>query len=128
LRFIIIYTIVIRFNDLVVGTDNDSEYYTEYFTKYGDGGVDLLPIVGFTKGEVQEMAHVLGVTDEVIHKQPSAALWKGQTDDQEMGTTYEKIDAYLEGKSIPQADRKRIEEMHKRTQHKREPIPKYPRN
>src|SRR5699024_575799 len=128
LRMSTLYTIATHFNYLVVGTDNASEYYTGYFTKYGDGGVDRLPIVDFTKGEVQEMAHVLGGPDEVIHKQPSADLWKGQTDEQEMGTTYEKIDAYLEGKSIPQADRKRIEEMHKRTQHKREPIPKYPRN
>ncbi|HEX6595147.1 MAG TPA: NAD(+) synthase [Bacillota bacterium] len=128
LRMSTLYTIATHYNYLVVGTDNASEYYTGYFTKHGDGGVDLLPIVDFTKGEVQQMAKVLGVPEEVIDKQPSADLWEGQTDEQEMGTTYEKIDAYLKGESIPEADRKRIEQMHNRTQHKRDPIPMYTRS
>src|SRR5690625_1691629 len=99
LRMSTLYTIATHLNYLVVGTDNLSEWYTGYFTKYGDGGVDLLPIVDLTKTEVYEMANALGVPNEVIEKKPSADLWEGQTDEEEMGTTYDMIDRYLEGKS-----------------------------
>src|SRR5699024_5129241 len=106
-------------NYLVVGTDNKSEWYTGYFTKYGDGGVDLLPIVEYTKTEIWEMAAYLGVPQEVIDKMPSADLWEGQTDEEEMGTSYAHIDAYLKGESVPTKDAEKIEPMHKRTAHKR---------
>ena len=119
LRMSTLYTIATNYNYLVVGTDNASEWYTGYFTKYGDGGVDLLPIVDFTKGEVREMARFLGVPNEIIEKNPSADLWEGQTDEEEMGTTYDKIDAYLKGENIPEKDRDIIERMHQRTAHKR---------
>lgn len=119
LRMSTLYTVATNYNYLVVGTDNASEWHTGYFTKYGDGGVDLLPIVDFTKEEVFEMARYLGVPDEIITKKPSADLWEGQTDEEEMGTTYEKIDAYIKGKQIPEADRILIESMNMRTEHKR---------
>lgn len=119
LRMSTLYTIATNYNYLVVGTDNLSEWYTGYFTKYGDGGVDILPILPFTKGEVQEMARVLGVPDEVINKEPSADLWEGQTDEEEMGTTYTFIDAHLKGEQIPDKEKTIIEQMHKRTEHKR---------
>jgi len=128
LRMSTLYTVATYYNYLVVGTDNASEWYTGYFTKYGDGGVDLLPIVSFTKGEVREMAHYLGVPSHIVNKQLSADLWKGQTDEEEMGTTYEKIDAYLKGKKIPASDEKIIEQMHERTKHKREPIKQFRRS
>lgn len=123
LRMGTLYTVATNYNYLVVGTDNQSEWYTGYFTKYGDGGVDLLPVVSFTKSEVYEMAHVLGVPEAVITKPPSADLWEGQTDEEEMGTTYTEIDAYLRDEPIPDADREKIESMHTRTNHKRA-IPK----
>lgn len=119
LRMSTLYTIATNYNYLVVGTDNASEWYTGYFTKYGDGGVDILPIVDFTKEEVRAMAKYLGVPEEVINKKPSADLWEGQTDEDEMGTTYEKIDAHIKGKEIPVNDRNIIERMHRRTEHKR---------
>ncbi|MBP2256625.1 NAD(+) synthase [Virgibacillus alimentarius] len=127
LRMSTLYTIATNYNYLVVGTDNASEWYTGYFTKYGDGGVDILPIVDFTKEEVRQMASILGVPKEIIHKNPSADLWEGQTDEDEMGITYDKIDAYLKGEKIPEADEEIIESMHKRTNHKRSLVSKYKR-
>src|SRR5699024_5544865 len=105
LRMSTLYTVATNYRYLVVGTDNASEWYTGYFTKYGDGGVDLLPIVDLTKEEVREMAKHLGVPAEVVYKKPSADLWVGQTDEEEMGTTYEQIDAYVKGRTIPEKDR-----------------------
>lgn len=119
LRMSTLYTIGNNYKYLVCGTDNAAEWYTGYFTKYGDGGVDLVPLVHFTKGEVYDMARALGVPNDVIDKAPSAGLWDGQTDETEMGTTYNKIDAYLKGESIPEADRERIEALHRRSAHKR---------
>ena len=119
LRMSTLYTLANHYQYLVVGTDNAAEWYTGYFTKYGDGGVDLLPIVDLTKTEVRGMAEFLGVPKEVIEKKPSADLWEGQTDEDELGTTYEKIDAFLRGETIPEEDRQLIENLHKRTEHKR---------
>lgn len=128
LRMSTLYTIATNYNYLVVGTDNAAEWYTGYFTKYGDGGVDLLPLREFTKGEVRELAKELDVPESVISKKPSADLWTGQTDEAEMGTTYNKIDAYLKGSAIPEADKEIIEHMHARTEHKRQPVKYYHRN
>ncbi|WP_164668492.1 NAD(+) synthase [Virgibacillus doumboii] len=121
LRMSTLYAVAANYNYLVTGTDNAAEWYTGYFTKYGDGGVDILPLVDFTKTEVREMAEYLGVPKEIIHKKPSADLWEGQTDEGEMGTTYDKIDAYLKGEKIPAKDKEVIEKMHQRTEHKRNP-------
>ncbi|WP_067837345.1 NAD(+) synthase [Amphibacillus sediminis] len=120
LRMSTLYTVATNHNYLVVGTDNAAEWYTGYFTKYGDGGIDLAPIIHLTKGEVKEMAGYLGVPTDVINKQPSAGLWEGQTDENEMGTSYEYIDKFLKGEAIPDKDREIIEAMHKRTAHKRD--------
>lgn len=127
LRMSTLYTLATNYNYLVVGTDNASEFYTGYFTKYGDGGVDILPIVDFTKQEVREMAAYLGVPAEIVSKKPSADLWEDQTDEDEMGTTYDKIDAYITGEEIPENDKEIIEKMHRRTAHKRDPLPQFKR-
>ncbi|MBA2871590.1 NAD+ synthase [Anoxybacillus calidus] len=119
LRMTTLYAVANNYGYLVVGTDNAAEWHTGYFTKYGDGGVDLVPLVHFTKGEVREMARILGVPDEIITKAPSAGLWEGQTDENEMGTTYEMIDKYLKGEEIPEKDRQIIERLHNRSHHKR---------
>ncbi len=126
LRMSTLYTIATNHKYLVVGTDNAAEWYTGYFTKFGDGGVDLVPLANLTKGEVREMAEYLGVPNEVIHKQPSAGLWEGQTDENEMGTSYAMIDRHLKGEEIPEEDRKIIEAMHKRSAHKRQLPPAPP--
>ncbi|MBD1381220.1 NAD(+) synthase [Metabacillus arenae] len=119
LRMTTLYAVANNYGYLVVGTDNAAEWHTGYFTKYGDGGVDLVPLVHFTKGEVRELAKVLGVHDDILTKAPSAGLWEGQSDENEMGTTYNKIDSYLKGEEIPEKDKHIIENMHKRTEHKR---------
>ena len=126
LRMSTLYTLATNYNYLVVGTDNQSEWYTGYFTKYGDGGVDLAPLVHYTKTEIFEMARELGVPDSIITKSPSAGLWEGQTDEQEMGVSYETIDAYLRGKNVGEKERAIIEEMHERTEHKRQMPPTPP--
>lgn len=120
LRMSTLYTVATNHQYLVVGTDNAAEWHTGYFTKFGDGGVDLAPLAHLTKGEVREMAKYLNVPEVVIEKQPSAGLWEGQTDENEMGTSYEYIDRYLRGEEIPEKDKLIIEEMHRKTAHKRE--------
>lgn len=119
LRMTTLYHIANNFRCLVVGTDNKAEWHTGYFTKYGDGGVDLVPLVHLTKSEVREMAKVLGVHQDIIEKAPSAGLWEGQTDENEMGTTYYMIDQYLKGQSIPKKDQEIIDALHMRSEHKR---------
>jgi NAD+ synthase len=120
LRMSTLYAVANNYGYFVVGTDNAAEWYTGYFTKYGDGGVDLVPLVHFTKGEVKQIAKGLGVPDTIIEKKPSAGLWEGQSDENEMGTTYDKIDAHLKGLEIPADDREIIERLHKNSHHKRE--------
>ncbi|WP_456477937.1 NAD+ synthase [Geoglobus ahangari] len=96
-RMIINYYYANRLNRLVAGTGNKSELKVGYFTKYGDGGVDFLPIGDLYKTEVFELAKYLGVPERIISKKPSARLWKGQTDEDEMGISYQKLDAILKG-------------------------------
>lgn len=127
LRMSTLYTIATNYKYLVIGTDNAAEWHTGYFTKYGDGGVDLVPLVNLTKGEVRELARELGVPTSIIEKPPSAGLWEGQTDEQEMGTTYDMIDKYLSGEQIPEKDKKIIEDMHRKTAHKRQLAPGPPK-
>lgn len=119
LRMTTLYGIANAKGYLVAGTDNAAELYTGYFTKYGDGGVDVLPIANLLKSEVFQWAKELGVPQAVIDRKPSAGLWEGQTDEEEMGTTYAYIDAFLKGESVPDEDREIIERMHRVTAHKR---------
>ncbi|HSJ58132.1 MAG TPA: NAD+ synthase [Anaerolineae bacterium] len=80
---------------LVVGTGNKSERMVGYFTKYGDGGVDVAPLGDLYKHEVRALARVLGVPTPVIERPPSAGLWQGQTDEGELGMTYDDLDHAL---------------------------------
>jgi NAD+ synthase len=80
---------------LVAGTGNKSELMVGYFTKYGDGGVDVEPLGDLYKWQVRQLARKLGVPQVVIDRPPSAGLWAGQTDEDEMGITYEDLDATL---------------------------------
>lgn len=125
LRMTTLYFLAARRKLLVVGTGNKSEILIGYSTKYGDGGVDLLPIGGLVKTEVREFARFLGVPQEIIDKAPSAGLWAGQTDEAEMGFTYEELDRYiLTGDGRPET-RAIIEGMIKRSEHKKmlPPVP-----
>ena len=82
-------------NLLVIGTSNLSERTVGYFTKWGDGGSDLNPIGMLTKREVYILAKYLQIPDCIINKKPSAGLWEGQTDEAELGMTYEQIDEFI---------------------------------
>ncbi|MCR8745502.1 NAD(+) synthase [Romboutsia lituseburensis] len=128
-RMSTVYTVANNLGYLVVGTDNAAEIHTGYFTKYGDGGVDLVPLANLTKRDVYEWAKALGVHADVINKSPSAGLWEGQTDEIEMGTTYDMIDAVVEGRldEVPQKDKEIIERLHRISEHKRHIAPKPPK-
>jgi NAD+ synthase len=110
-----------RLNRLVVGTGNRSELAVGYFTKFGDGAVDLLPLAHLVKAEVRELARHLGVPEPVIARPPTAGLWPGQTDEAEMGLTYELLDRFLLGGEVPPEVASRIRAMGQRSEHKRRP-------
>ncbi len=119
LRMSTIYLVAGMRNYLVVGTDNAAEIYTGYFTKYGDGGCDIMPLSNLLKSEVYEIARYLDLPREIIERPPSAGLWEGQTDEGEMGITYDEIDAFLSGKPIADKSREILERLHRITEHKR---------
>jgi len=95
IRMSILYGKANEINGLVLGTGNKTEIAIGYFTKYGDGGVDILPIGDLYKTEVREFAKYLNVPQEIIDRPPTAGLWKGQTDETEIGMTYENLDEIL---------------------------------
>jgi NAD+ synthase len=97
LRMTIIYALAREHHGLVVGTGNKSEILLGYFTKHGDGGVDLLPLGDLYKTEVQELARQLGLPDAIRQRAPTAGLWEGQTDEGELGGSYARIDQVLLG-------------------------------
>ena len=95
LRMVALYHYANRLSYLVAGTGNRSEIMLGYFTKFGDGGADILPIGGLLKTQVRELARELGIPAEIIDKPPSAGLWDGQTDEAELGMSYADIDRAL---------------------------------
>lgn len=121
LRMTTLYFIANSLNYLVAGTGNRSEITLGYYTKYGDGGVDVLPIGGLLKSEVRALAREIGVPARVIDKAPSAGLWIGQTDEAEMGFSYEVLERYLTGgrAAVPSSVADRIEALRAASDHKR---------
>ncbi len=128
LRMTVLYYMAQLRNLLVVGTGNRNELHLGYFTKYGDGGSDLLPLGRLVKSQVVRTARYLKIPDEIIERPPSAGLWPGQTDEKELGLSYDDIDAYLLEGEAPAEVRERIDRIHRRTAHKRStpPIPPFP--
>jgi len=127
LRMVTLYYHANRLKYMVVGSGNRSELSIGYFTKWGDGGVDILPIGNLVKKQVVELAQFLAIPKEIIAKPPSAGLWQGQTDEDEMGISYNILDTYLTtGKANAKAKEK-IESMMTSAQHKRAlpPIPDF---
>jgi NAD+ synthase len=121
LRMTTLYFVANTLNYMVVGTGNRSELSIGYFTKYGDGGVDLLPIGDLLKSEVRAAARELGVPEPVIEKAPSAGLWLGQTDEAEMGFTYADLENYLTKgpATVSPALAMRIDRLMRLSEHKR---------
>lgn len=119
LRMSTLYTVANALNYLVVGTDNAPESYTGYFTKYGDGGVDLLPISSLTKAEVRAWARMLGLPLRIATRVPTAGLWPGQTDEADLGITYDQIDRYILGEQVVPEVQERLETLHRQSEHKR---------
>jgi len=96
LRMIVLYYYANLKSYLVCGTGNKTEITLGYFTKYGDGACDILPLGDLYKGEIRELARVLDIPQTIIDKVPSAGLWAGQTDEGEIGFTYAQMDAALQ--------------------------------
>lgn len=119
LRMASLYYVANALNYVVAGTGNKSEITLGYYTKYGDGGVDVLPIGALLKSEVRALAREIGVPEPVITKPPTAGLWPGQTDEAEMGFTYDTLEDYLNGKDVPANVAERIEQLRKVSDHKR---------
>lgn len=120
LRMTMLYTIAQSKNYLVAGTTNRSERHIGYFTKWGDGACDFDPISDLTVREVYEFLHDLGAPGRIMEKAPSAGLFQGQRDEEDLGLSYRELDAYLlQGEGNPQTVGK-IGLLHQRSEHKRQ--------
>jgi NAD+ synthase len=95
LRMTVLYYLAAARDYLVAGTGNKSELMIGYFTKHGDGAADLFPLGGLYKTQVRKLAAALGMPEVFLHKPPSAGLWEGQTDEGEIGLSYDKLDRIL---------------------------------
>jgi NAD+ synthase len=125
LRMASLYFLANALDYLVAGTSNRCERTIGYFTKYGDGAADLLPIAHLLKSDVRALAHDLGVPAAIIDKPPSAGLWPGQTDEGDFGFTYAELERYLTDgpAAVAPALALRIERLMRTTEHKRNPPP-----
>lgn len=118
LRMTALYYIAARRDALVVGTGNWSELTTGYFTKYGDSGVDIAPLGRLAKTEVRELGRYLDVPDKILGRKPSAGLWEGQTDESELGLSYEKLDKYILTGNADDEVQEKVEELKESNRHK----------
>lgn len=138
-RMIVLYYYANTMRRMVAGTSNKSELLVGYFTKYGDGGSDFMPIGDIYKAQVRQLAAYLKIPERIISKPPTAGLWRRQTDEGEMGIKYGKLDLILRGleveapakriaetAGVPEKEVERIRRMHENSRHKRQgaPIPK----
>jgi len=134
LRMMCLYYFANKLNYLVVGTGNKSEIAIGYFTKYGDGAADILPLGNVLKTEERKLADELDIPAEIIAKAPSAGLWGGQTDEAEIGMGYDELDKIilaLESGDVSGRDPElveRVKRMMDASQHKREMIPVFKRS
>lgn len=132
LRMIVLFHHAKILDRVVMGTSNKSELLTGYFTKFGDGGADFCPLGDLYKTEVRELARKLGVPQQILEKVPTAGLWEGQTDEGELGLTYEELDQILVGMELNLSNEdiasrtnidlgkvERVWEMHRASVHKR---------
>jgi NAD+ synthase len=121
-RMIAQYALAGERNLLVIGTDHGAESVTGFFTKYGDGGADILPLFGLNKRQNRQILHYLEAVERIWKKVPTADLLDdqpGRTDEHELGLSYDQIDDYLEGREVPAEIAETIEHKYLRTRHKR---------
>jgi NAD+ synthase len=124
-----LYYFANKLNYLVAGTGNKSERLMGYFTKFGDGGVDLLPLGDLTKAQVRKLAAELEIPARIMNRPPSAGLWAGQTDEEDMNIRYEDLDKIIialekrEEAKLPKAQISYVKGMIARSRHKRSPPP-----
>jgi NAD+ synthase len=125
LRMMTLYHFANRYRLLVVGTGNRSEFHVGYSTKYGDAGVDIQPIANLLKREVRALAAAVGLPESIVHRVPSAGLWPGQTDEGEMGLSYEELDTYIATGQARPAVKAQVDRLHQVSDHKRRvpPVP-----
>ncbi|VEI13994.1 ammonia-dependent NAD(+) synthetase [Trueperella bialowiezensis] len=122
MRMIAQYAIAGDHGLIVLGSDHGAEKVTGYFTKFGDGGADIMPLSGLNKRQIKAILQHLGAPEPLWQKVPTADLLDGQplrTDEDELGVTYDEIDDYLEGKPIDPASAENIEQKWVRGRHKR---------
>ena len=123
IRMTTLYAYAQSHRGLVVGTDNADERYTGYFTKFGDGAADIMPLAHLIKREIVEASKLYGVSDVLAERVPTAGLYEGQTDETEMGVSYKDLDDFILGKEIPEQAKERIEYLHRISEHKRNAAP-----
>lgn len=117
------YDIAAHFGLLVLSTDQAPEAATGFFTKYGDGGADVAPLSGLTKGQVRSMLAALGAPEALYRKTPTADLEDERPqlpDEAALGFTYDQLDRYLAGETVPADVQEKIERHYARTMHKRQ--------
>ncbi|MBP0458106.1 ammonia-dependent NAD(+) synthetase [Streptomyces montanisoli] len=122
-RMIAQYAVAGAHNGLVVGTDHAAEAVSGFFTKYGDGAADVVPLTGLTKRRVRAVAEALGAPAELVAKKPTAdleTLAPGKLDEDALGVTYDEIDDFLEGKLVSEAAFESIVRRYHATEHKRQ--------
>lgn len=129
LRMTALYCAAQAMNYLVAGTSNKTERMIGYFTKWGDGASDIQPLAALYKHQVYDLARELDLPEEIITKAPTADLWEGQTDENEIGMTYDQLDAILDGietgelASFDPSAVERVRRMIIVSEHKRRPVP-----
>lgn len=122
MRMVAQYAIAGERNMLVIGTDHGAESVTGFFTKFGDGGADILPLFGLDKGQNKQLLQHLGAPKRLWAKVPTADLLDGKplrTDEDELGISYDQIDAYLQGDDIGDEVAEKLEQKYLRSRHKR---------
>ncbi|MEK5058484.1 ammonia-dependent NAD(+) synthetase [Paenibacillus urinalis] len=123
MRMIVQYAVAGERGALVIGTDHAAEAITGFFTKFGDGGADLIPLSGLSKSQGRELLKELGASERLYLKTPTADLLDNkpqQADETELGITYETLDSYLTGHEVDSTSAAKIEARYKASQHKRE--------
>ncbi|MCL4340596.1 MAG: NAD+ synthase [Candidatus Thermoplasmatota archaeon] len=124
IRMTVLYYFANANQGIVVGTTNRTELMVGYYTKFGDGACDMEPIMHLLKREVRELAGYLGVPESIIRKKPTAGLWAGQTDEEELGMTYDEMDTAIvnifdKGQSPRTPVEKKVMDLYRSSEHKR---------